>query len=50
MWISNTATAAMMMTIVHALLEQFKKVDDEALEARLAEDAQVNGNLANHLR
>ncbi|BFZ18608.1 hypothetical protein BsWGS_21647 [Bradybaena similaris] len=24
MWISNTATAAMMMTIVHALLQQFK--------------------------
>ncbi|CAG5120458.1 unnamed protein product [Candidula unifasciata] len=28
MWISNTATTAMMMTIVHALLEQFKDFMD----------------------
>ncbi|CAG5120459.1 unnamed protein product, partial [Candidula unifasciata] len=28
LWISNTATAAMMMTIVHALLEQIKDIMD----------------------
>lgn len=46
MWISNTATAAMMMTIVHALLQQFKQVNIEAADAKRARHLQINGDVA----
>ncbi|GFR97345.1 solute carrier family 13 member 2 [Elysia marginata] len=49
MWISNTATAAMMMTIVHALLQQFKQVDNETARGKHAEGLQVNGDPGNHV-
>ncbi|KAK3768108.1 hypothetical protein RRG08_004649 [Elysia crispata] len=49
MWISNTATAAMMMTIVHALLQQFKRVGNEGHVTKRSSDLQLNGEAGYHV-
>ncbi|GFO10600.1 solute carrier family 13 member 2-like [Plakobranchus ocellatus] len=49
MWISNTATAAMMMTIVSALLSQFKQVGDQAIQVKYSAPSNDSEGVDGHL-
>lgn len=46
MWISNSATAAMMMTIVHAVISQLKESDNRLVSDESAESVECRDSVA----